>query len=249
MWFFTTAGYLICMILYSWSTPSWFAYFPYGYAFRFIIAIALYFLCSALFCALSTFSAMIGYTNVFKRIFIASFFPIPFFVTFILLNFPLQDILFGICLVDVVSVLFVTGFLWYAMVHFKQDTAMRNLYRVWMIYAGAQFLAVYANTAISISGALIGILRLLLLALTIILTIRIWPSNAIDTCVSDVAKRYRLSPRETDILTLLHEGKNNEEIAATLFISLSTVKTHIANIFMKTGSKNRVQAALLYIKE
>lgn len=43
-----------------------------------------------------------------------------------------------------------------------------------------------------------------------------------------------LSPRETDVANLLCQGKSYKEIAGILFISLSTIQTHVKNIYRKT---------------
>lgn len=51
-----------------------------------------------------------------------------------------------------------------------------------------------------------------------------------------------LSPRELEILHLIATGKSNQEIANTLFVSLSTIKTHNQNIFEKLEVKRRTQA-------
>jgi len=51
-----------------------------------------------------------------------------------------------------------------------------------------------------------------------------------------------LSKRELEILGLLAEGLSNQEIAARLFVSLSTVKTHLQNLFQKLDVKRRTQA-------
>lgn len=53
-----------------------------------------------------------------------------------------------------------------------------------------------------------------------------------------------LTQRETEILILIAKGYTNNEIAAELFISLPTVKTHIGNILHKTCSRDRVHAVL-----
>jgi LuxR family transcriptional regulator, positive regulator of biofilm formation len=53
-----------------------------------------------------------------------------------------------------------------------------------------------------------------------------------------------LTAREKDILVQLASGATNEDIADRLFISLHTVKTHIANIRKKLHVENRLQAAL-----
>lgn len=53
---------------------------------------------------------------------------------------------------------------------------------------------------------------------------------------------HLLSPREIEVLTLIKEGLSNKEIAEKLFISLSTVKTHINNIYKILEVKNRREA-------
>jgi len=56
-----------------------------------------------------------------------------------------------------------------------------------------------------------------------------------------------LTKREVELLDLVSMSLKNDEIAERLFISTKTVKTHIRNIFEKLGSRNRVDATLLYI--
>ncbi len=52
-----------------------------------------------------------------------------------------------------------------------------------------------------------------------------------------------LTQREAEILGMIARGMTNPEIAAELFLSSHTVKTHINRIFAKTGSRDRVAAA------
>jgi len=52
---------------------------------------------------------------------------------------------------------------------------------------------------------------------------------------------HKISKREVEVIQLLCDGKTNQEISDTLFISLQTVKDHIYRIFQKTDVKNRVQ--------
>jgi len=56
-----------------------------------------------------------------------------------------------------------------------------------------------------------------------------------------VEKYYNLTPQEQKIAEAIKSGKTNKEIAAELFISLSTVKTHINNIYKKLGIGSRAE--------
>ncbi|GIF71625.1 response regulator transcription factor [Asanoa siamensis] len=59
---------------------------------------------------------------------------------------------------------------------------------------------------------------------------------------------YALTGREGDVLALIGAGLNNNEIAERLYLSMSTVKTHVTNVLAKTGSRDRVGAAILAIQ-
>ncbi len=57
-----------------------------------------------------------------------------------------------------------------------------------------------------------------------------------------LVEKLELSKREMEILGLLAAGHSNQEIAAKLFVSVSTVKTHNQNLFEKLDVKRRIQA-------
>jgi DNA-binding NarL/FixJ family response regulator len=50
-----------------------------------------------------------------------------------------------------------------------------------------------------------------------------------------------LTAREAEVLTLIAEGRSNQEIAAQLVVSQATVKTHVNRIFSKTRCRDRAQ--------
>jgi DNA-binding NarL/FixJ family response regulator len=55
---------------------------------------------------------------------------------------------------------------------------------------------------------------------------------------------HGLTEREGEVLRLIASGKSNSEIAARLFVSEATIKTHVNHIFAKTSSRDRAQAVI-----
>ncbi|MFG3349938.1 response regulator [Streptomyces sp. NPDC048018] len=59
------------------------------------------------------------------------------------------------------------------------------------------------------------------------------------------ARLARLAEREREVALAVGQGRSNAEIAAALYLSVPTVKTHVSRILAKLGLNNRVQIALL----
>jgi len=55
-------------------------------------------------------------------------------------------------------------------------------------------------------------------------------------------EKLNLSTREYEILQLLARGYSNADVAGNLFLSLSTIKTHVSNLYLKMDVKSRTQA-------
>lgn len=68
---------------------------------------------------------------------------------------------------------------------------------------------------------------------------------AVRPAAATPAELNSLTSRELEVLRLLTEGMSNSEIARTLIVEETTVKTHVSRILMKLGLRDRVQAVIL----
>lgn len=73
-------------------------------------------------------------------------------------------------------------------------------------------------------------------------------TQALIESVSRPAPQYDLSEREREVLALIVRGYNNREIGEQLYISRSTVKNHVSNIFSKLSVDNRSEAVALALQ-
>jgi DNA-binding CsgD family transcriptional regulator len=76
---------------------------------------------------------------------------------------------------------------------------------------------------------------------TVVVEKEIYKTTANDFTTNEDHK-LGLSKRELEVLQLIAEGLSNQEIAARLFVSLNTIKTHSSRIFEKLDVKRRTQA-------
>jgi DNA-binding NarL/FixJ family response regulator len=75
-------------------------------------------------------------------------------------------------------------------------------------------------------------------------TVRLLEHLAARPAARTPTLRDPLSPRELDVVRAVARGRTNAEIAAELFVSLSTVKTHLTNIQSKLSARNRTEIAV-----
>jgi NarL family two-component system response regulator LiaR len=59
---------------------------------------------------------------------------------------------------------------------------------------------------------------------------------------------HDLTPREREVLALMVEGLNNPQIGEALYISVTTVRSHVSNVFSKLGVSNRAEAIALALR-
>jgi DNA-binding CsgD family transcriptional regulator len=78
---------------------------------------------------------------------------------------------------------------------------------------------------------------------TLIVEKEVYINSTNDFTINETElKKLNLSNREYEVLQLLTKGYSNAEIAENLFLSLSTVKTYVSNLFVKMDVKSRTQA-------
>jgi len=85
----------------------------------------------------------------------------------------------------------------------------------------------------------LGILVIVLLTVSVILSLIIWSRKAGTNVGQSGPDLSQLTVQERKVYALLREGYSNKEIAGDLVVSISTVKTHVNNIFSKLGVNSR----------
>ena len=97
------------------------------------------------------------------------------------------------------------------------------------------------TSLILISGAMFGlVIMLFFLLYQQLYNFIISPEEAEKQLQGQYVNRFGMSVREQEVFSLIIQGMSNVEIATTLYITESTVKFHISNIFKKTGFQSRL---------
>jgi DNA-binding CsgD family transcriptional regulator len=89
---------------------------------------------------------------------------------------------------------------------------------------------------------------ILAVLLIVPLAFNIWLLKQLKTQKQSEKLKQELTKQEQNVLDLLLAGKTNKEIASELFVSLSTIKTHVNNIFKKLNIQSRNEAKTLFNK-
>lgn len=78
---------------------------------------------------------------------------------------------------------------------------------------------------------------------TVIVEKEVYITNTSDFSLNEnKMAQLGISKRELEVLQLMAKGYSNAEIAARLFVSLNTIKTHASNLFIKLDVTRRIQA-------
>ena len=242
-------GFLLCVLLYlfigllySWKTPGWLVSIPHATGLRLLLVLEVYVLCCTAFFFWYSVSSITGKIVIFRKVFIVSFSPMVFFALLVMMGFRLHTLRSIAYLTDILVWLIVVILLYQIeTINCLHVRLIRNVH-IWLGFPIFYFLSGVFFFFPFLPAISLITLRLFVLALFSVLTFVLVPSRDTEV-LRNAIKRYRISAREAEVLALLIEGNTNEEIADALYISLSTVKSHIASIFQKTGARNRLEVA------
>lgn len=86
---------------------------------------------------------------------------------------------------------------------------------------------------------------LLFVIIGVILSRILWKRKSVEdetTDPTEALQKFGITQREYEVLQLVARGLSNQEISGALFISESTVKTHVSNVMQKLDARRRTQA-------
>jgi DNA-binding CsgD family transcriptional regulator len=63
------------------------------------------------------------------------------------------------------------------------------------------------------------------------------------------SSREPLTPRELEVLQLIADGLSNKQIAARLWLSVETVKSHVCAVHAKLGAESRAHAVAIALRQ
>ena len=232
------------LFLAFWGPPSWTAAFPQGMVFRFLDALWCDVFALALVCV--PYFLRVGKRRASLASLIAGC-AYPFvFCALVILGKPLAalDSLIGVFALIDLCALFAAAALRLVAARCERARVIGSeLFRVvWALATPNAWLAFF------VAGIwlpqlwpvfrVVGALSLIVLAFAILA--ERGPVSA-GLSAEILKRRFSISARETEVLRLLQDGLTNQEIADCLFVSITTVKSHLSHLYEKTGTRNRVE--------
>lgn len=119
---------------------------------------------------------------------------------------------------------------------------------VWVASFGLMYSRIMEGLMVLFEDKLIEHYTLLVVIITVVLSLVIVlyfllyfqnSKMSENDAVKNIAVKYKLGTQEEKVLNLLIQGMSNQEIADELFVSVNTIRNHIANIYKKTGMKKK----------
>ncbi|TDY10565.1 response regulator transcription factor [Meridianimaribacter flavus] len=115
------------------------------------------------------------------------------------------------------------------------------IFALLLLFQVSKYAIISGNVNIEIIIAAIAIVFLIV---GIYLNKKSLQKETVDTTEIDYnkIKELDITSREYEVLQHIAQGLSNKEIAETLFLSESTIKTHVSNLLLKLNAKRRTQA-------
>ena len=119
---------------------------------------------------------------------------------------------------------------------------------IWTCAFGLMYSRIMEGIMVLFEDGLINHYTLLIIVISITLSIVIilyfllyFQNNKMteNDAVRSVSIKYKLGLQEERVLNLLIQGMSNQEMADELFVSINTIRNHVANIYKKTGMKKK----------
>ena len=163
---------------------------------------------------------------------------------------------YSINLIAGLSYSFVAFFvLFRTMAFINLSNSKKNM--AWVAAFGLMYSRVVEGLMVLFEDVLIEHYTLLVVTITIFLSLVIvlyfllyFQNNKMseNDAIKDIALKYKLGSQEEKVLNLLVQGKSNQEMADELFVSINTIRNHIANIYKKTGMKKKELKEICFYK-
>ncbi len=248
--FFISAFFFsLLSLLNDWGTPAWFSSFPLSSAFLFFDSLRLYSLSCFLHFALGLFVGR-GSPKPWRRGlgFAVSFSPVFAFAVLVLLKTNLETAENALWVFEGVLSSAARAAAWYRLRRGARGGILGACAFAALGSWGMTSLAFGLRAAGLDPGFLPAALRFLLITGILLLAAfgAVRRPAAGGPIPEEAFSDFGISEREREVIGLVAEGKTNREIAEALFISLATVKTHLANVFEKTGCRNRTEVVLAF---